>query len=259
MPSHWLLSQAETIQKLENQSAPRAPISNFQVGACGVGVSGTVYCGVNLEFDGMPLSQAVHAEQFLLCLMVHSGESGVRALAVTAVPCGHCRQFMKEYKRADEIMIHVVGSAVESKPLLGFLPDNFGPADLCIAECMFASKARGLALIYAGDELERETLACLNRFSHAPYSGCLSAVGLLCRGGEVVTGVYLESAAFNPSLPPAQSALINLVARGRRYEDVVRVVLLEVARARITHQQQTRMLFRRAPVHVRHCVLPSKM
>ena len=36
------------------------------------------------------------AEQFLLANAVHHGERGLRRLAVSAAPCGHCRQFYSE-------------------------------------------------------------------------------------------------------------------------------------------------------------------
>ena len=44
----------------------RPPISDFRVGAAGLGESGAVYLGVNLEFARLPLYHSVHAEQFLL-------------------------------------------------------------------------------------------------------------------------------------------------------------------------------------------------
>ncbi len=64
--------------------------------AVGIGLSGAVYLGVNLEFANVPLSNSVHAEQFLLVNALHHGEAGIRMLAVSAAPCGHCRQFYSE-------------------------------------------------------------------------------------------------------------------------------------------------------------------
>ena len=51
------------------------------------------------------------------------------SFSVTEVPCGHCRQFMKEYRRSDEIMIDLMSKGVEMD-LLSLLPANFGPKDL---------------------------------------------------------------------------------------------------------------------------------
>ncbi len=94
----------------------------------GPGADGDVrsYTGVNLEFSGLPLSASVHGEQFVLSLMVHRGERGVRALAVNAAPCGHCRQFMKEYRLCDEMEIDILSLNVQ-QTLAQLLPHSFGP------------------------------------------------------------------------------------------------------------------------------------
>jgi hypothetical protein len=55
-----------------------------------------VYVGVNLEFPGMPLSQSVHGEQFLVANLLAHREAGLHTLAISAAPCGHCRQFYSE-------------------------------------------------------------------------------------------------------------------------------------------------------------------
>ncbi len=68
--------------------------------AAGVGVSGSIYIGVNLEFPGAPLNNSVHAEQFLAVNCIAHGERGLDMLAVSAAPCGHCRQFYAELVHA---------------------------------------------------------------------------------------------------------------------------------------------------------------
>jgi cytidine deaminase len=50
----------------------------------------------------------------------------------------------------------------------------------------------------------------------------------------VITGSYCENAAFNPSLSPLQAALVNLAARGKKYSQITRAVLVE--RQRMTSQ-----------------------
>lgn len=64
-----------------------------------------------------------------MALMIHSGEEGIDTLAVTAVPCGHCRQFLKEYKHADSIKVEVASRQLSSD-WASLLPANFGPSDL---------------------------------------------------------------------------------------------------------------------------------
>lgn len=62
----------------------------------GLGVSGRLYVGVNLEFARLPVNNSVHAEQFLVVNAVHHEERGITKMAVSAAPCGHCRQFYSE-------------------------------------------------------------------------------------------------------------------------------------------------------------------
>ncbi len=64
--------------------------------AVGLGVSGRLYVGVNLEFARLPVNNSVHAEQFLVVNAVHHEERAITKMAVSAAPCGHCRQFYSE-------------------------------------------------------------------------------------------------------------------------------------------------------------------
>lgn len=67
--------------------------------AAGLGSSGRVFLGANLEFAGLPLNFSIHAEQFLLVNMLRAGERQLVQLMVSAAPCGHCRQFLAELHR----------------------------------------------------------------------------------------------------------------------------------------------------------------
>ena len=44
-----------------------ATISNFHVGVAGLGSSGNIYFGINLEFLHLQINQTVHGEQFMIC------------------------------------------------------------------------------------------------------------------------------------------------------------------------------------------------
>jgi len=68
----------------------------FGCRAAGIGGSGTLYVGCNLEFANLPLYNSVHAEQFFLVNALHNGETSIEKLAISAAPCGHCRQFFSE-------------------------------------------------------------------------------------------------------------------------------------------------------------------
>jgi cytidine deaminase len=137
--------------------------------------------------------------------MVHNGEQALERFTVNIVPCGHCRQFLKEYRNADNVQIHVLTRQLHTN-LVSLLPHNFGPKDLNCSECLFSPKTHNFVLdCTAPAALEVATLDCLNSHSHAPYSGAQSAVGIKTKEGLICCGAYLESAAYNPSLPPAQS------------------------------------------------------
>lgn len=42
------------------------------------------------------MGMQVHGEQFLMANLVLHGERSLQALAISAAPCGHCRQFYSE-------------------------------------------------------------------------------------------------------------------------------------------------------------------
>lgn len=73
-------------------------------------------------------------------------------------------------------------------------------------------------------------IAAANR-SHMPYSKSPSGVALECKDGRIFSGSYAENAAFNPTLPPLQGALILLNLKGYDYPDIQRAVLAENADA----------------------------
>jgi cytidine deaminase len=105
----------------------RPPISSFKVGAVGIGGSGDLYVGCNLEFAKLPLYNSVHAEQFLLVNALHHGEESIEKLAISAAPCGHCRQFFSELDCADRIKFLFFGGSYSLGQLL---PMRFKPQDL---------------------------------------------------------------------------------------------------------------------------------
>ncbi|XNM78622.1 hypothetical protein ACLK19_14305 [Escherichia coli] len=62
----------------------------------------------------------------------------------------------------------------------------------------------------------RPAIAAADR-SHMPYSKSPSGVALECKDGRIFSGSYAENAAFNPTLPPLQGALILLNLKGYDY------------------------------------------
>lgn len=237
----------------------RAPISRFHVGAVGLGASGRVYIGVNMEFRGVPLSQSVHAEQFLVANAAAAGESALLAVAVSHMPCGHCRQFLQEIRGAAGISILVtsdaaVGCAPEWGTVASLLPRPFGPHDLLPDNVPLVLEPHNNPLGdlvcpaangFAGGDLEarlRDAAAAAARASHAPYSECPSGFAVADGDGRIYAGGCLESAAYNPTLGPVQTAIIAMVAAGGGPAgDVVAAALVEKEGAAVSQEATARI------------------
>lgn len=215
------------------------PISNFNVGAVAIGESGTFYFGANQEYADVAMAQTVHAEQSAISHALHSNENAITDIVVNYTPCGHCRQFMNELNCAENLQIHLPHS--QHNHLQDYLPDAFGPKDLEVTELVFDIENQNLTL-ENNDPVVQAGLNALNH-SHAPYSQAFSGVALLLENGEIITGRYIENAAFNPSFPPLQSALNYLRLSGLNEVKVERVVLVE-KKAGLSHRQVTESLAR---------------
>ncbi|KAJ1285086.1 hypothetical protein BS78_03G254500 [Paspalum vaginatum] len=240
----------------------RAPISRFPVGAVGLGASGRVYVGVNLEFRGLPLCHSVHAEQFLVANAAAAGEPALRAVAVSHMPCGHCRQFLQEIRGAAGIQILVTtdadhGRAPEWRTVASLLLRPFGPHDLLPENVPLVLEPHDNALGdpvaapaaaangFAGDDLRarlREAAEAAARAGHAPYSECPSGFAVADGVGRIYAGGCLESAAYNPTLGPVQAAIIAMVAAGGGPAgDVVAAALVEKERAAVAQEATARV------------------
>lgn len=199
----------------------KPPVSDFFVGAVARGLSGSLYFGANLEFAGEALSFTVHAEQSAVANAWSHGESGIDLIAVTAAPCGYCRQFLNELTTAASLTIAMPGV---TRPLTELLPSAFGPRDLGIEGGLMQPDDHAL-VIDEDDELALEALRAANR-SYAPYSKSYAGVALRAMDGAIVTGAYAENAAFNPSMSPLEVALSQLNLRGHSFDAVTDAVLV---------------------------------
>ncbi len=195
-----------------------APISHFQVGAVArarvqAGADEyDLYLGANIEFAGQALSQVVHAEQAATMNAWLRGGVQLQSVAVSAFPCGYCRQFLHEFEGSDALMIITPSQqsrGFRASPLSEFLPDAFGPHDLKKKAGLMAALEvqRSLTLKTASaDTLILEALSAANQ-SYAPYTNNHSGCAIQARDGHFYKGRYAENAAFNPSLPPLQTAI----------------------------------------------------
>ena len=217
-----------------------APISDFNVGAIARAGSGNLYFGANYEFTNQALFNSVHAEQAAINNAFSHHESAILDITVTDSPCGHCRQFMNELHCAPELSVNLKATGIKS--LATLLPDSFGPIDLGISESLLAAKPVNLTLQQPSDSrLVQMALKAAND-SYAPYSHCHAGIALKTTTGTVIAGRYIENAAFNPSLSPLQSVLINLNLAGFRLADIAAMILVEKAETKMSHAQATQVL-----------------
>ncbi|RWW63686.1 hypothetical protein BHE74_00029106 [Ensete ventricosum] len=214
----------------------RPPISNYPVGAVGLGISGRIFLGVNLEFPGLPLNHSVHAEQFLVANAAAHGEAGI----------------------SEDAAFH---------PLSSLLPHRFGPFDLLhkgiplilephdndLGSLESAVIAGGGEEVSKGIEKEgiqqrlRAAAGAAAKASHAPYSGCAAGFAVADGEGRVYAGSYMESAAYNPSLGPMQAAMVSYVAacggvgREHRGWGILAAALVEKESAAVSHEGTARI------------------
>ncbi|KXZ49237.1 hypothetical protein GPECTOR_22g829 [Gonium pectorale] len=249
----------------------RTPISGFYVGAVALGGSGNVYVGVNIEFPHTPLNNSIHAEQCLLVNCLHNGETSMRALAVSAAPCGHCRQFYSEIKDADSLE-YIFGADAKPKYLTDLLPERFGPADLQDEPFPLLLEPQHNAVAWSGpaevevaarqgdEAFQRAAAEALAeaRQCYAPYTRCHSGAAIISSSGQVFSGGYIESAAYNPSMSPFHSAVVDAVTKYGlpSYDQVQEVVLAELPGANVQHAANIRLLLSSVAPAARLTVLP---
>jgi cytidine deaminase len=218
----------------------RPAISGFYVGAVVRGASGGLHCGANLEFAGTSPWHSLHAEQAAIAHAWAAGETAIEAIAVSAAPCGLCRQFMMELGDPEALSILVAGAPRAS--LAEFLPQAFGPAALGHDGGLLAALRPTIELETPdGDPLTEAALAAA-RLSYAPYTGAQAGVALRLRSGAILTGSYAESAAHNPSLAPLAMALSRRVFAGLEGEDIVAATLVAMGHALVDHTAAARTL-----------------
>jgi cytidine deaminase len=101
-----------------------APYSKFFVGAALRTRDGRVFEGVNVENAAYPLG--VCAEKTALGRAVSEGvrPGDVEALAVTASPCGGCRQWLHEFG-VERVVYRRAGGEIAVSSPSELLPDTF--------------------------------------------------------------------------------------------------------------------------------------
>ena len=118
------MTDRELVEQAQEAAANAyAPYSKFLVGAAVLLRDGRVITGVNVENASYPLGMC--AER---CALARAAAEGVRpgdveAVAVTASPCGGCRQWLAEF-RVERVVFLREGELLVRSPQ-ELLPDSF--------------------------------------------------------------------------------------------------------------------------------------
>jgi homotetrameric cytidine deaminase/rRNA maturation RNase YbeY len=108
------------LMKMAKEAAEKAfaPFSDFHVGAAILTKDGHVFTGCNVENSSY--GATICAERVAAVKAVSEGYKDFEAIAVTAMPCGICRQFLYEFSPDMRV---IVGS--KSYKLKDLLPEGF--------------------------------------------------------------------------------------------------------------------------------------
>ena len=217
----------------------RVPISNFRVGAVAKARLSrdsdefALFMGANSEFAGQALTQTIHAEQAAVVNAWQQGAVQIDAIAVTAAPCGRCRQFLYELDPHHSLTVIVQqpdGDGYTTERLSDLLPQAFGPQDLGEKGGLISSGGYLPALnlkTSSDDPMVLEALSAAGQ-SYAPYTHNFAGCTIQINHQKIYTGSYLESVAFNPSLSPLHTAIIRMYMDGLAAGgDITRAILVE--------------------------------
>jgi cytidine deaminase len=117
------------------REAAYAPYSRFKVGAALLGASGRVFTGCNVENAAYPLCTC--AERTAVVKAISEGEEKFFSLAVVtatgAMPCGSCRQILREFSGAEgdlRVIVADTDGHARTFTIEELLPVGFGPNQL---------------------------------------------------------------------------------------------------------------------------------
>ena len=217
-----------------------APISGFNVGAVAVGTSGQLYLGANMEFVGAPLSASLHAEQSAVLNAWMHGERAILALAISAAPCGHCRQFLWELSNAATLAISVGQIHTE---LGALFPMPFGAPHQPGHGLLDSPTIPLDSLDPLSGELTQRALDSAQH-SYVPYTGAAEGFAIECADGQRFSARAAESIAFNPSIPAAIGALNQRNLSSSRDDSIVACTHATLATGHHSNRELTATLLR---------------
>jgi cytidine deaminase len=101
-----------------------APYSKFLVGAAVRGRDGRVFEGVNVENAAYPLGICAEKGALAQAVAAGYGPGDLEEIAVTASPCGGCRQWLHEFG-LDRVTFRSADGDVVTRTPAELLPETF--------------------------------------------------------------------------------------------------------------------------------------
>jgi cytidine deaminase len=101
-----------------------SPYSKFQVGAAVRARDGRVFEGVNVENAAYPLGICAEKSAIAQAVAAGYGPGDLEEIAVTASPCGGCRQWLYEF-RLDRVTFRNADGEIVTRTPAELLPDSF--------------------------------------------------------------------------------------------------------------------------------------
>ncbi len=93
-----------------------APYSNYLVGAAVRARSGRIYEGVNVENAAYPLGICAERTAIACAVVDGCGPGDLVEIAITASPCGGCRQWLHEFRLGRVTFPRAGGEVVSFTP-----------------------------------------------------------------------------------------------------------------------------------------------
>jgi cytidine deaminase len=101
-----------------------APYSRLGVGAAILARDGALHEGVNVENAAYPLGTCAESGALAAAVAAGCAPGDLEAIAVTAPPCGGCRQRLYEF-RLDRVVYRRGDGTVATRTPAELLPDTF--------------------------------------------------------------------------------------------------------------------------------------
>jgi cytidine deaminase len=101
-----------------------APYSQYRVGAAVLARDGRVFAGANVENAAYPLGICAERSAIAQAASVGLRPGDLEAIAITASPCGGCRQWLHEW-RLDQVHVRRADGTLATYAPDELLPDSW--------------------------------------------------------------------------------------------------------------------------------------